>query len=367
MLSNRSKIKIIIVVVFMCLGFFALEFAMRFREFKKTGTWNVDYQYYYNNIERIYEPHPFFTRSLKPDSVLHYGKRELAINSSGFRGKEVPLEKSKGILRIACLGGSTTFGFAADDGGSTYPSILQNLLIEKYGKNIEVINAGVPGWMTTESLINFELRLLDYDPDIILLYNAFNDIVVNRWPDFQNDYRHFTKPAVRYKSAKSFFDRSFLVLKLKWKYGRRNKSGNHYGVNRKRYDTVLDEGVQTFERNIRSLVSVARKNNIQVVLSNFSVAFDQAQSKEKQQNNGIFAYAYAPDLSVTGLMDGLKKYNQVQKNIADDLDLVFVDTVSIMNGKDEYFSDSMHFSKEGFQMLASLFASVIIDGRLLDE
>ena len=37
-----------------------------------------------------------------------------------------------------------------------------------------MINAGLAGWSSWESMINFQLRLLDLEPDLIIVYHAVN-------------------------------------------------------------------------------------------------------------------------------------------------------------------------------------------------
>jgi lysophospholipase L1-like esterase len=41
---------------------------------------------------------------------------------------------------------------------------------------VQVINAGVGGYNCWEVLINLELRVLDLDPDLIIIYEGRNDV-----------------------------------------------------------------------------------------------------------------------------------------------------------------------------------------------
>ena len=70
-----------------------------------------------------------------------YGKWE--INSLGFRGKEVNLEKKEGQIRILCFGVSETFGFY-ESKDKEWPSQLGEILSNKF-PGAEVINASVVG------------------------------------------------------------------------------------------------------------------------------------------------------------------------------------------------------------------------------
>ncbi len=102
-----------------------------------------------------------------------------SINSLGFRGPEFTPEKPPGVFRVVCLGESSTFGFHNSDRG-TYPYQLQQLLAgQAGGRRVEVINAGFPYYTSGSILSLLEREVLGYGPDVITLYNAYNDA---GWP-----------------------------------------------------------------------------------------------------------------------------------------------------------------------------------------
>lgn len=79
-------------------------------------------------------------------------------------------------LRIAALGGSSTFGTAvlADD---SYPAQLQRLLSES-GVRVKVLNGGVPGWRLVHHMARyvFQIREILRPGDVVLLNIGANDI-----------------------------------------------------------------------------------------------------------------------------------------------------------------------------------------------
>jgi len=97
-------------------------------------------------------------------------------NSLGYRGDEIDIPKPKGEFRIVCMGGSTTYTGKVEDYTLAYPALLEKELRAKGYDNVKVINSGIDGWSSYESLINFELRVLDLEPDMIIIYHATNDI-----------------------------------------------------------------------------------------------------------------------------------------------------------------------------------------------
>ena len=88
-----------------------------------------------------------------------------SINALGFRGREIARRPSAGTLRIVALGGSTTFGVGATDDSRTYPAILEKYLnresTEPKKSRYEVINAGIPGALSTNLLHFFSERVLE--------------------------------------------------------------------------------------------------------------------------------------------------------------------------------------------------------------
>ena len=96
-------------------------------------------------------------------------------NQLGYRGKETTVEKPDGIFRIVTIGESTTYGFGVT-APEAYPALLEDILQDDYGyTNVEVINAGVVGYTSFELLSNFQFRVLELDPDLVIYYGALND------------------------------------------------------------------------------------------------------------------------------------------------------------------------------------------------
>ena len=122
-------------------------------------------------------PHPYLSYYTTPGYTnVNKSREEFKHNSLGYRGPEISKKKKPGIFRIVTLGGSTTYTSGVPLNVLTYPAMLEKILVEKYKyENIEVINAGVPGYTSWETLINFQFRVLDIEPDLIIIYHGTND------------------------------------------------------------------------------------------------------------------------------------------------------------------------------------------------
>ena len=112
-------------------------------------------------------------------AFLNYGlsPSHEQVNSLGYRGPEIAMPKPERAFRIVAMGGSTTYGWHLEDWRDAYPHQLQRLLRDRYGyQGIEAINAGVPGYSSWESLVNLLLRVVELDPDMIIVFHGLNDV-----------------------------------------------------------------------------------------------------------------------------------------------------------------------------------------------
>lgn len=101
----------------------------------------------------------------------------ISISSQRFRGtREFSLEPPQGVLRIAALGDSMTFGWGAND-EETYPAQLERILTDSTGPgNVEVINAGVCAVGTGEQALYYDVWVRRFSPHLVILNVFENDV-----------------------------------------------------------------------------------------------------------------------------------------------------------------------------------------------
>jgi len=100
---------------------------------------------------------------------------EFEPNNHGLRGPDFTTEKPNNVYRIILVGGSTTLSI-----GVFEDETISYYLKEKFNNSglefVEVINAGLASaWSKTETKLIKE-RLIDFDPDLFIVYDGFNDI-----------------------------------------------------------------------------------------------------------------------------------------------------------------------------------------------
>jgi hypothetical protein len=113
--------------------------------------------------------------SLGIECVPNSRREWIRINSWGFRGEEVAERPAPGVVRIAMVGDSETFGPSLPE-EKTLPGCLASTLNTVRGPGrYEVLNLGVPGYNTLQELRVVETKLPRLHPDIVILYYVLND------------------------------------------------------------------------------------------------------------------------------------------------------------------------------------------------
>lgn len=101
--------------------------------------------------------------------------KQTEVNGKGFRGPNFSKKKPDNTYRIVCLGNSCTYGVGCDYKDS-YPARLQKMFNTVLGDGaVEVINAGVPGYSSLQELRYLKEKILEYNPDMLIMQYGEND------------------------------------------------------------------------------------------------------------------------------------------------------------------------------------------------
>lgn len=137
------------------------------------------------------------------------------INSHGFRGPEISLEKPEDTFRIFVVGGSTTYSAGATSDETTIPGYLQKEF-DKAGLKVEVINAGIGYAESTTESYYIKNMLVDFNPDLFIIYDGWNDakrdnVKINENPDKRPffrfaDHTYYRTPFVVHEIPRLIFE-----------------------------------------------------------------------------------------------------------------------------------------------------------------
>ena len=135
----------------------------------------------------------------------------IALNDEGFRSAPFAAEKTPGVLRIASIGDSWTFGMNVDQ-HEMYPARVEALLAQQ-GQKAEVMNFGILGYTSFQGLQLLKTRVMDLRPDVLVIGFGMNDSDVAGYRD-----KDVVKPGpVRWRDrVKAVTSHSELVALLKY-------------------------------------------------------------------------------------------------------------------------------------------------------
>lgn len=122
---------------------------------------------------------PFYQRSKNPfiryELIPNAESGNVKINSAGWRGPEIKIEKPKDIYRVLMLGDSELFSILLPEKDNLSRQ-LEKLLNEKSsGVKFEVVNTGVEGYNTFQEFEVLKAQGLGYHPDLVVLNYVLND------------------------------------------------------------------------------------------------------------------------------------------------------------------------------------------------
>lgn len=293
-------------------------------------------------------------------------------NQLGFRGREITVEKPPGVFRIVIMGASTIYGiYVGDD--ETSASQLERRLNESQGtKKVEVINAGVPGWVSSETLHSLTGRVLRLHPDVILVADGRNEIFPQLFNNYRDDYRHYRRADYDARDSnyqyKNLFRVSYLSMLLMTRgpgyLGFSNRDENpSYAVidytNAPTDDDILRNAAQparlnAFRRNLEQIIRVCRENKVEPVLSTVPLM------KEKYVSNNIQANARTMPV----IARQAETNNDLIRTVAGEFKVPLIDPALTLSRPD-LLVDDCHFNKRGEEAYADLMFKTITP--LLDK
>jgi len=305
----------------------------------------------------LYYSHPYISYEARPGYQTSDGAR---IDPMGFRSEPVNVSKPAGTFRIVALGASTTYGLYGP-WNEAYPYQLQQRLRRELGTDrIEVVNAGLVSATSTESLIRLYMRVLPIDPDMVLLYEGYNDLNPRMFDGFRDDYYHFRKtPAMRTGAV----SRSYLFRLLEQSIlGRflpdRTLRNSNLLTHTWRLENLPDSdaekirnfdatGPDVYRRNLSYIIESAMARGVTPVLGTF--AFD-----------GDFTHWN--ELMPEELWEkGILQQNAVVRDLAETYQLRLCPFYEYGLTDEGIFDDSIHMNAYGYGKKADCFYDVIED------
>ena len=295
-----------------------------------------------------FRPHPHLVYALNESYASADGLNRH--NAHGTRGADFGVPKPAGTTRIVCIGGSTTYETGVHDDRETYPAVMGELLRTKHGRaDVEVIDAGVPGYTSFESLILLALRVLEWQPDYVLYYDNTNDVHPRLVEPavFASDDAGYRKP---WDDDVRWWDHSLVVrwLGVQMGFSPRNalvdRATREENEARDKAAALARNSPQWFRRNLEEMAALCAARGAKLVLASWA----SCPSKGDFAGEELYQRAF-------------RENNAVLAEVARAKQLPWFDFEPAMSKDPALWVDGAHVNERGAALKAELFARFVAE------
>jgi lysophospholipase L1-like esterase len=295
--------------------------------------------------------------------VKDMGAKTYFINEHGSRGTSFKLPKPPGVRRIVVLGGSTVFDLNADE-GFDWPHLVEKLLKEKGHKQVEVINAGIPGHTSSDSLGRLYTEIWQWEPDYLMIYETWNDIKYFNSLSYDTPLIRLVKPsnpdADPFKTYQGTMDYllsySQLYMRIRTRYfAWKHPVGSEGRFKEEMRDDVGDLGLAQFRLNLETFIDVSRNIHAVPILLTQATLVSPTNTAEDRKR---IVYRYV-GLSHEGILQTYEKCRQIILGVAREKKADVLDLLPQLQGKSELFQDHDHTTPSGSEEVAKRVANFL--------
>lgn len=295
------------------------------------------------------------------------------INEGSFRGPKVSRAKPPGVYRILVLGGSAAFDLYKRD-HQTWSVQLQRLLDRHQGARVEVINAGTPGFSSWHALRQLEQRMIHYDPDLVLLYELYNDSLMFRFSDRAQIARAWkvnaqgnyvcaaAHPDPVWDAAGKLLPATVDFVRMLWVDNERRQTRADLAATL--YRPQLDaratpEGIAFYAGNVERMAALLEARGIA-----FGVVTQASLLREQNPPEHLDKFQlHYRGMTHAELWSAYQLAWRSTKPVVDRHANAFLIPAHLLIPADlRYFLDEVHLSHEGSTLLASIIARAVREG-----
>jgi lysophospholipase L1-like esterase len=323
-----------------------------------------DYEFWRRaSLRYDYDPH--FHWKIRPGFYIHKKSGRLeCINSMGLRCPEIAKDKAPGSVRVIALGGSSTY-IVSPLTGKSWTDLLAEKLSARAGLPFEVVNAGTPGYSAYQSAMRLKYELINYHPDIVLIYNLSNDMklfamddpetMLKRWDAHGKANAEYTllnpNPVLdflcRYSQIVTHLRFKFIKLRLK-KVEAGEEGWLYHSLDLK----VTPQGIAFYRQNLQNLIDILQPRGIPLVIIEQAtlVGPDNTAEEKEEINYKYFGFTHEE------MLEAYRQGWAVNEELARESGVYVVrDSASIPHTL-EYFDDEVHLTDKGRETLAEIIA-----------
>lgn len=301
------------------------------------------------------------------------------LNSLGFRGPEIEIEKPAGVIRVVVIGASEAFGLY-ESPGKEFPAQMQAMLDERHPGRYQVINAACAGMTLPRFISYFPAQIAPLKPDIVLIYPTPASYVATDAPTPKFDpppgtperlpeefrivrkaevlLKRFVPVAVQHRLRERAIVRVVSQHDARWVW-----------------EDVPSERVGLFRQHLADLIAVIQAAGVRVILATHANRFpaDRTAWTAADQVQMSAWRRFHPRASESCLLEMERAGNRVVGELAREFNLPVADVACAFDleverlasfwrflgvdwmvpAKSAYFADFSHFTDEGARVVAA--------------
>ena len=353
--KKRSFLLTSVFIIFSLILFLLAEIAVRTRMYILHGSfWSLDVRSY-DKETGLLLPKP------------NYDIGPIQTNSFGFRSPELESPKQDGTVRLAYMGGSTTFSTEVSSNDATWPAITTNTLQSTNpGTRFEYLNASAVAFHTRDSIGVFKHRVAEHNPDITFIYHSINDIVLDGY------YAALSQGKIEeYNKEKALRNKALLETSLLVELVHKNltiaskdtSSSNEIDGKIAYTDDIAD----SFRQRLTTLVEMSLDISQLVIIPTFTNMLRDGLSESQLEEAMVTHSFYVKYYGQEDLLNALKSYNDVIREFAKNPRVIVVEAEHSVPSTSEYFADSVHFTDAGSKVFGEHVAKIVANNSVFKD
>lgn len=262
-------------------------------------------------------------------------------NNYGFRDSDFIVPKPEGVVRVLCIGASTTEEGISNE--ETYPNFLETILRKYFATDkIEVFNCGISGMTLRKHVAKLPEYIL-FDPNIVIIYEGVNDVVYDLFPRAFDELGLFPKLVLLF----SRFGRAHL----------RSLPGFAYSL-----EGILSKLESESLSYLKLLVESFTNSGILVAISSVGVPQREVISSLERD---YLDYYYDKEWGWANstfqqYCEVISMWNEILRDYCEKENLIYVPFAEKIPSSIEYFGDICHLRQKGIKLKAEIMAEVLI-------
>ncbi|MEM7356692.1 MAG: SGNH/GDSL hydrolase family protein, partial [Acidobacteriota bacterium] len=231
------------------------------------------------------------------------------------------------------------------------------------GIDVEVWNAGFPGWTSLENLIALAIRDRDLQPDWIILFQGINDLQPATHQPFDRQYEQGHADSAHRTlgfdlQPPAWHQRSLLLETLSdalWGASNPWDAVDRQGSEPQPLSVVPEAAVVVFERNLRSFAALSQDLGARLVLVPQTLRLRQGHLARDR----TLLTDWLPGLIPDAAKAALDQLTAVEQRLAEEGVGLFADP-AFDTWPDAEWDDAMHFSASGSERFASFLEGLLV-------